>query len=107
MGRGDLDQQIDALFQLPLAEFTSARNALAGRLRKEKRPIDAERVKAVAKPSAPAWAVNQLYWENPKAIDKLVAVAKRVRQAQTGKIKNVDVRALLDEKKQMTVELMD
>ena len=101
------DKEIDALFRLPLAEFTSARNALAARFKKEKRPIDAERVKAIPKPPAPAWAVNQLYWENPKAIDKLVAIAKRVRQAQTGKIKNVDVRALLDEKKQMTAELME
>ncbi|HET7705404.1 MAG TPA: hypothetical protein VFM36_04915, partial [Thermoanaerobaculia bacterium] len=101
------DKEIDALFRLPLAEFTSARNALAARFKKEKRPIDAERAKAIPKPPAPAWAVNQLYWENPKAIDKLVAIARRVRQAQTGKIKNVDVRALLDEKKQMTVELME
>lgn len=107
MGKGDLDEQIDELFQLPLADFTSARNALAGRLKKEKRPIDAERVKALAKPPAPAWAVNQLYWENSKAIDQLAAVAKRVRQAQAGKIKNVDVRALLDDKKRMTSELMD
>ncbi len=107
MGKGGLDEQIDELFQLSLQEFTSARNALAGRLKKEKRPIDAERVKALAKPPAPAWAVNQLYWENPKSIDQLFAIAKRVRQAQTGKIRNVDIRALLDDKKRMTAELMD
>lgn len=105
--RADLDEHIDELFRLPLSEFTSARNALASRLKKEKRPIDAERVKALPKPSAPAWAVNQLYWENPKALDQLIAAARRVRQAQTGKIKNADVRGLLDEKKRMTAELME
>lgn len=103
--RADLDLEIDALFRLSLAEFTSARNALAARLKKEKRDIDAERVKSVAKPPAPAWAVNQLYWENPQAIDQLLAVAKRVREAQTGRIKNADVRELLAEKKRMTAEL--
>jgi hypothetical protein len=106
-GHADLGGEIDALFQLSLADFTSARNALAARLKKEKRPIDAERVKALAKPPAPAWAVNQLHWENAQAIEQLIAVAKRVRQAQTGKIKNADVRALLDEKKRMTAALID
>lgn len=102
-----LEQDIDALFRLSLAEFTSARNALAARLKKEKRAIDAERVKSLAKPPAPAWAVNQVYWENPKAIDRLLAAAKRVRDAQTGRIKNADVRELLVEKKRLTAELVE
>ena len=107
MARADLDREIDALFRLPLSEFTSARNALAARLRKEKRAIDAERVKSLPKPPAPAWAVNQLYWENPKAIDRLIAVSERVRKVQTGRIKNVDVRELLGDKRRMTVELVE
>ena len=69
-GPNDLDLEIDGLFRLPLSDFTAARNALAGRLKKDKRAIDAERVKALAKPPAPAWAVNQLYWEDPQAIDE-------------------------------------
>jgi hypothetical protein len=107
MGRPDLDREIDALFRLSLSEFTSARNTLATRLKKEKRAIDAERVKSLPKPPAPAWAVNQLYWENPRAIDRLLAVSERVRKAQTGRIRNVDVRELLDEKRRMTVELVE
>jgi hypothetical protein len=65
------------------------------------RPIDAKRVKSLPKPAAPAWAVNQIYWQNPKAIDQLVGVTERIRKAQTGKIKNVDLRGLFDEKKKM------
>ena len=107
MPRPDLDREIDALFRLSLSEFTSARNALAARLKKEKRAIDAERVKSLPKPPAPAWAVNQLYWENPRAIDQLLAVAERVRKAQTGRIKNTDVRELLAEKRRMTAELVE
>ncbi len=101
-----IDAEIDALFRLSLAEFTGARNALATRLKKEGRTLDAERVKALAKPPAPAWAVNQLYWQDPKSIELLLAVGERVRKAQTGQVKNADLRGLLDEKKQMTTAMM-
>jgi len=43
-GRANVDAEIDALFRLPLAEFTPARNALAARLKKEDRAIDAGRI---------------------------------------------------------------
>src|SRR5213075_3003139 len=101
-----IDAEIDALFQLPLAEFTGARNALAKRLKDEGRTLEAERVKALAKPPAPAWAVNQLYWQDPKPIERLLALGERVRKAQTGQLKNADLRALLDEKKEMTTALV-
>ena len=101
-----LDAEIDALFQLPLAEFTGARNALAARLKKEGRAIEAERVKALAKPPASAWVVNQLYWQDPKSVETLLTAGERVRHAQTGKLRNADLRALLDEKKQLMKALM-
>jgi len=102
----DIGAEIDALFQLSIAEFTEARNALAKRLKNEGRTLDAERVKALAKPPAPAWAVNQLYWQDPKAVERLLALGERVRKAQTGQLKNADLRALIDEKKQMTTALL-
>src|SRR5215212_130791 len=102
----DIGAEIDALFQLSLAEFTGARNALAKRLQNEGRTLDAERVKALAKPPSPAWAVNQLYWQDPKAIERLLTLGERVRKAQTGQLKNADLRALVDEKKQMTRALL-
>jgi len=101
-----VDAEIDALFQLSLAEFTGARNALAKQLKSGGRADDAERVKALAKPPAPAWAVNQLYWQDPAAIDRLLTLGERVRKAQTGQLKNADLRALIDEKKQMTAALL-
>jgi hypothetical protein len=102
----DIAAEIDTLFQLSLAEFTSARNALAKHLKNEGWTFDAERVKALAKPSAPAWAVNQLYWQDPKAIERLLTLGERVRKAQTGQLKNADLRALIEEKKQMTTALL-
>jgi hypothetical protein len=102
----DIGAEIDALFQRSLAEFTAARNALAKHLKNEGRTLDAERVKTLTKPPAPAWAVNQLYWQDPKAIERLLALGERVRKAQTGQLKNADLRALLEEKKQMTTALL-
>jgi hypothetical protein len=52
-----LDARIDQLYQLPLEEFTSARNALA-----KDAGADAARVRALTKPPIAAWAVNQLHW---------------------------------------------
>ncbi|MDP9193005.1 MAG: hypothetical protein M3P06_14995 [Acidobacteriota bacterium] len=102
----DIGAEIDALFQLSLAEFTGARNALAKHLKSEGRALDAERVKALVKPPAPAWAVNQLYWRDPKAIERLLTLGERVRKAQTGQLKNADLRALIEEKRQMTMALL-
>jgi hypothetical protein len=102
----DIGAEIDALFQLSLAEFTGARNALAKRLKNEARTLDAERVKALDKPPAPVWAVNQLYWQDAKAIERLLAIGERVRKVQTGHLKNADLRALIEEKKQMTIALL-
>lgn len=102
----DIAAEIDALFQIALPDFTAARNALAKQMKQEGRSLDAVRVKALAKPPAPAWAVNQLYWQDPKSFERLLAVGERVRKAQTGQLKKPDLRTLLEEKKQMTTALL-
>ena len=94
---------IDALFELPLAEFTAARNSLASRLRKVGQSADAERVKALPKPTATAWAVNQLFWKQRKEIDRLLTIGEKVREAQTGKAG--DLRVLLEERRKVVSEL--
>ena len=65
------DAEIDSLFALPLAEFTAARNELAKRLRKDD-PEAADEVRQLAKPSVPAWAVNQLVRKEAKLVDELL-----------------------------------
>lgn len=96
-------REIDALFQLPLEEFTRTRNELAARLRKSGRPDDAERVKALSKAPATAWAVNQLYWRHPQDVEKLFVLGEKVRKAQSGGHGNL--RELLDERRKMMSEL--
>lgn len=83
-GRADkLEDEIDALFTLPLAEFTGARNTLAARLKKEGLADDADRVKLLGKPSVSAWAVNQLYWDHRDAFDDLIVASKHFRPASS------------------------
>jgi hypothetical protein len=84
----DIDAQIDALYQGPLDAFTEARNALA---KSSKRPD----VKTLAKPSLPAWVVNQLHWHRRPLVERLVAAAKAVRAAHLAALagKPADVRA--------------
>lgn len=76
----DLDRQIDELFQLPLAEFTSARNALA----KTVRGADATRVRTLGKPTVVAWAINQTYWRARHTFERLMKAGERLRAAQIG-----------------------
>ena len=104
-----LDDDIDDLFKLPVAEFTSARNALAARLKKEGRPNDAERVKLLAKPSVSAWAVNQLYWDHRDAFDQLIATGKRFRHGPTSRRtgKGADMRESLDARRDALVQLSE
>jgi len=74
--------EVDALFKLPLGDFTSARNALAAELKKAGRQTEASATKALVKPSVSAWVVNQLYWRHRGLFDRLIATGDRMRRAQ-------------------------
>ena len=78
-----LSEELDGLFQLPLAEFTNARNEIATRLKKSGNANEAQVVKSLAKPSVSAWAVNQLYWHHRREFDQLIDAGQRVRKFQT------------------------
>lgn len=67
---------IHRLYQLPLGDFTTARNALA-----KSAGAKGAGIKALEKPSAPAWAVNQLYWRERRSYDALIRASDRVRAA--------------------------
>jgi len=75
MMKGGLDAEIDKLYQGPLEDFTAARNVLAKGAGKR-----AAEVRALAKPAAPAWAVNQLYWRRRAVYDALMDAARALRQ---------------------------
>jgi len=54
-----IESDIDALYRLPPGDFTAARGTLAKTLTGE----SARKVRALKKPSAVPWAVNQVYWQ--------------------------------------------
>jgi hypothetical protein len=108
----DLEDDVDALFRLPLAEFTGARNALAARLKKSGRgdeKAESVQVKALTRPSISAWAVNQLYWNHREEFDRLIASAGRFHKAQTsrGGAKIADMRTALDARREALTHLSD
>jgi len=80
----ELVPELDRLYQLPPPAFVAARNDLAKRLRTAGERDAAARVATLARPSAPVWAINQLYWERRELWDALVGSAARLRLAQGG-----------------------
>ena len=105
--KGKLEDDVDALFKLPLTEFISARKTLATRLKRDGHGNEADRVKALVKPSISAWAVNQLYWKHREAFDRLIATGQNFRRAQSSRLagKVADMREALDARREALSEL--
>lgn len=89
-----LDAKIDELYRAPLGEFVAARTALAKTLSGD----EAKRVKALAKPTAVPWAVNQVYWQTRGVYDRLIKSGEKLREAQVAALggKKADIRAATD-----------
>jgi len=90
MATSRVDEEIARLYQMPLADFTAARNALA----KQAGPRGGE-VKALQKPPVAAWAINQLFWKQRDVYDQLIGAAGDLRVAHGAVLagKSGDVRA--------------
>jgi len=79
-----VDEAAERLYGLPLDEFTAARNAAAKELRDRGLRAEADEVKALPKPSAAAWAVNQLTRRRHADLDEFLEAAADAREAQLG-----------------------
>jgi hypothetical protein len=78
----DLDHELDELYGLPLEQWTRARNDLASRLKKAHQAEQAETVQKLRKPSAVAWAINQLARREKSSVESLLQAGERLRKAQ-------------------------
>ena len=107
--KAKLDDDVNALFKLPLAEFIDARKTLTTQLKKAGRASEADEVKRLAKPPISAWAVNQLYWNHREAFDQLIASGQRFRKAQTSRqsAKIADMREALEMRREALADLSD
>jgi len=105
------DEAIDRLYQVPLDEFTAARNALA-----KDAGARAPEIKKLEKPNLAAWAVNQLYWRARTIYDELIESAEGLRAEQRkqlgGKAANVTIaearhKGVLQKAKQAAREFLE
>lgn len=102
-------QDIDRLFNLPLEEFTAARNSLVRELRKSGRKEDADEVRSLKKPPATAWAVNQVARREPAKVAELIRAGDALRKAQRDVLggKTADVREASRAQHELADELVD
>lgn len=91
-----VDDPVEELFALPPSEFTAARNALVKQLRADKRREEADALKALKRPSVPAWAVNQVARAEPDGIERLIAAGAAVGAAQRRALSGVRDSGLRD-----------
>jgi hypothetical protein len=96
----------DRLYQLPLAEFVTARNALAASLKSKGDKEGAARIKGLARPSVPAWAANQAYWQCRPEFEALVLATERLHRAQAGGEMGAPLREAMKSRREAQAALM-
>jgi hypothetical protein len=77
-----VEKELDRLFAAPLDDFVAERDALAKQLRSDGDREAADRVKALRRPSAAVWAVNQLARRQQKDYAALLKSGDRLRETQ-------------------------
>jgi hypothetical protein len=78
----NLENELDRLYALPPAEFTSARESLAKKLRADGDGAEAARIKTLRKPTAAAAVVNRLARDERMNVRALLTAGERLRDAQ-------------------------
>jgi len=81
MADGSDESGASALYGLPLDEFTRARDELARERRAAGDRSGAAAIKALRKPSVPAWALNQVARNDPALVAALRSAGDQVRSA--------------------------
>src|SRR3954451_17747503 len=80
---GMLPEAAISLFRVPPDRFVAERDALVKQLRSVDRDDDAAAVKALRKPTATVWALNQLADRDPDALTALFDSGRALRAAQS------------------------
>lgn len=79
--RAELEGVLDGLFRGPREQFVPERNAAVQRLRARGHKEAAARLKALARPSLSAWAVNQLWWTARAEVEALLDASRGLAEA--------------------------
>lgn len=88
----ELETAIVGVYRGPLDEFVRRRDALAKELRAAKRREDADRVKALRKPSRTAWVLDNIVHEDPLVLEQLTSAINAAQTVHSG----TDLRAAMD-----------
>ena len=89
-----IDARIDGLYAGELDRFTPDRDAFAKELAAAGDTDASKKVKALRKPVVSAWALNVLAHEDAEAIEELLELGGRLRDAQRRAISGGDVEPL-------------
>ena len=73
--------ELDELYQAPLAEFTALRTRLAAAAKKRGDSVTAKQLSAARKPTTSAWIVNRLVHTDPTVRERLSDLGDRLRAA--------------------------
>jgi hypothetical protein len=92
--KADFEGELDRLYQLPLNEFTSARDELVKRLRAEGEREQAQEIKMLRKPTAAVWLVNQLVRERRLDVQRLLKAGESLTKSQAPEARRDEQRAL-------------
>jgi hypothetical protein len=74
-----LGGELDRLFRLPPGEMVEARNALADQLKRAGDKAGAARIKAIKRAVPVAWAINQVWFEEPELLERAREVTGELR----------------------------
>ena len=97
-----MDEATRALFALPVAAFTAARNELATAVKKQGDAARSKEIKALARPSVSAWATNQLYRAHEGAFAELLGAGEELRAAAAASLRGEGADALRAAQKRQT-----
>ena len=78
----DFEREIDRLYELPLGEFTAARDGAVKQLRAEGRRDLADQVKQLRKPAVAVWIVNRLAHERALDVQRLLKAGEALTKSQ-------------------------
>ena len=104
------DADIDRLYGLPLDEFVAQRDALAKRLRGDGERDAAAAAKALRKPTAGAWALNQAVRRRRAETDALLKAGERLRAAHASLLAGggrAELRAAMNDQRDLAAALAD
>ncbi len=96
------------LYGLLPSEFVKARDARAKELKASGKSADkelADEVKALRKPSTPAWAVNLLVRSRAELLEQVLGLGLSLRQAQAG-LQGDELRALTKQRRQLVTAVV-